>query len=367
MEEAYKNSIDKYPSLFLILALMIMCLSFFPIARLEFPDNPIHQYHFIDVSFKNRIPFHFLFLWFVSIVLILGYFYLSRLDDDKLLFYSFFLILLFIISLNLTLIFCLVSVIVQGYDLLEVVEYYNSIGEVTSLHIEVGVIMIIIVLVSGLVTVTNLQMRITNDYKSKIFSILVLLIFPIFEIILGAFTYLNLITYTKTTTTLVIVLIFGLSFFSSLFLLKYKLGLNTKEFQDQTNLEEIKKSIFGILPNLTLIFKQQGIPLMEIQTKIGYNINTISLLLREMISNREIQGYLDHRQTITDFNDDILYLEENPCFVCELCKNSFEIISTNIQCGDCSRFVCQECYDQMRNVGHTECPYCGSETVKENL
>ena len=62
--------------------------------------------------------------------------------------------------------------------------------------------------------------------------------------------------------------------------------------------------------------------IIEIEKEINFDFTQVAKVIKNMITKGEIIGFLDHRQTVGDLSDDILYLESEPSFQCEICKET---------------------------------------------
>lgn len=134
----------------------------------------------------------------------------------------------------------------------------------------------------------------------------------------------------------------------------------------EPNYNIIKKNIriklFEILPSLEKVYGQSGIPVIAFQEHIDTGLEFIYTILKEMITKGEINGYIDHQKTISDISDDIYYTQVNPLFYCEMCKKSLTTSEERVQCDKCDRYLCVDCYNDMRKVKHLFCPYCGNNS-----
>ena len=136
---------------------------------------------------------------------------------------------------------------------------------------------------------------------------------------------------------------------------------------------QVKKAIFDILPELKLIFKQTGIPLIEIQREIDCDFAIVAKIIKQMIAKSEIMGFLNHRQTVGDLSDDILYLESEPSFrhfiskddgkdVCSICRRKIDD-TVRVSCPNCKNVFHEAHFAEVVKVTG-KCPIC-KKKIKE--
>ncbi|UCE13973.1 MAG: hypothetical protein JSV04_02055 [Candidatus Heimdallarchaeota archaeon] len=131
-----------------------------------------------------------------------------------------------------------------------------------------------------------------------------------------------------------------------------------------THSERVKEAIFEVLPDFKSIYGEIGIPIIEIQKKVNYEYATVSDVLKQMIAKHVIKGHIDHRQTIDEQADDLLFLEIDPTFQCEICKAEKVLKEPHFQCTKCDRYICASCHSDMNQVGYLQCSYCRSDELK---
>ncbi|UCE14033.1 MAG: hypothetical protein JSV04_02370 [Candidatus Heimdallarchaeota archaeon] len=136
--------------------------------------------------------------------------------------------------------------------------------------------------------------------------------------------------------------------------------------QERAEFNGVKKTIFSVLPDLNQIYGKVGIPIIEIQKKVNNKSTLVSDVLKEMIASHVIKGYIDHRQTLDDHADDLLFLESDPTYECGMCKTTQALKDPYFQCANCERYICPACHSDMRQVGLVQCPYCSSIDIKSS-
>ncbi|MHA1975482.1 MAG: hypothetical protein ACW98I_01145 [Candidatus Hodarchaeales archaeon] len=143
-------------------------------------------------------------------------------------------------------------------------------------------------------------------------------------------------------------------------------GLNKKEeFADRgVDLNEVRPLII----ELSKSFGVAGIPisrlydryLSEYRSRIPYKKFYSSLLHFQSLGY--LGGRIDHLGTPGISEDDLLIITADR-FFCMFCNTQFSTLKEHLQCDECLRFVCDECYEERKTVGFIECPFCQADST----
>ncbi len=112
-----------------------------------------------------------------------------------------------------------------------------------------------------------------------------------------------------------------------------------------------------------------GISFIEISRQWGIPVKYVRDLLDIAIKDKIIQGKINRREkryynnqiaSIQSTKKEMKTFEEiSTPFFCQVCEAKRPSTKKRLQCHKCSRFVCEDCFRAMREVGKTNCPMCG--------
>ena len=142
---------------------------------------------------------------------------------------------------------------------------------------------------------------------------------------------------------------------------------NTRTFLDFRNQErEIKKYTAAVLDTITTIHDIEGkkqIPLVRIARINKLDIPLVNMILRHLVEQQLIQGFLDTSGTYDTASDDYLVLGSDK-IRCYLHEGEISISAPHYQCLTCFRSVCPDCYTTMKETNMSTCMFCGGEMQK---
>ncbi len=142
---------------------------------------------------------------------------------------------------------------------------------------------------------------------------------------------------------------------------------NTRTFLDFRKQErEISKHKKAVLDTITMIHDIEGekqIPLSRIAQLNRLEIPLVNLILRALVEQQLIQGFLDTSGTYDTASDDYLILGSNN-IKCYLHEGEIPIADPHYQCLTCFRSVCPDCYSTMKETNMSNCMFCGGEMHK---
>ncbi|PWI47625.1 hypothetical protein CEE45_10690 [Candidatus Heimdallarchaeota archaeon B3_Heim] len=139
---------------------------------------------------------------------------------------------------------------------------------------------------------------------------------------------------------------------------------NTRTFLDFRKQEkEINKHKKAVLDTIAMIHDIEGkkqIPLTRIARVNKLEIPLVNMILRNLVEQQLIQGFLDTSGTYDTASDDYLILGSDK-IRCYLHEGEISISAPHYQCLTCFRSVCPECYSTMKETNMSNCMFCGGE------
>ncbi len=139
---------------------------------------------------------------------------------------------------------------------------------------------------------------------------------------------------------------------------------NTKTFLDyrkqERAVEKHKKAIKDTIVMIHEIEGEKQISLQRIAKITKLEIPLVNTILSHLIEQQLIQGFLETSGTFDTVLDDYLILGSDK-ITCHIHEGEISISTPHLQCIQCFRIVCADCYSSIEAGGMSNCIFCGGE------
>lgn len=127
-----------------------------------------------------------------------------------------------------------------------------------------------------------------------------------------------------------------------------------------------EKIVIDTISTLFEIEDNNQIPIQRVAKVARLDINLTHEILRRLIGQQTINGFIETSGTYDTVADDILILGSDK-FYCEIHDEAhidpLKLTEAHYQCSSCFRTLCDKCNTEMKEQGMTNCLFCGSETT----
>jgi hypothetical protein len=139
---------------------------------------------------------------------------------------------------------------------------------------------------------------------------------------------------------------------------------NTRTYLDfrkqEKAIEKHSRSIIDTIATLHDIEGKNQIPLTRIAKLNRLDISLVNIILRRLVEQQLIQGFLETSGTYDNVEDDYLVLGSSK-INCYMHEGEISISDSSYQCTTCFRSICSDCYFSMKEQGVDTCVYCGGQ------
>lgn len=149
--------------------------------------------------------------------------------------------------------------------------------------------------------------------------------------------------------------------------LKEKISYSTLKTKARTYLDYRKhentigkneKSVIDIISTLYEIEEKNQIPIRRIAKVANLELSLTHEIIKRLISQQSLQGFIESGGTYDVIEDDILILGSDK-YHCEIHDEDLQVSTEHYQCSNCFRGVCKKCYSEMVEQGMSTCLFCG--------
>jgi hypothetical protein len=143
-----------------------------------------------------------------------------------------------------------------------------------------------------------------------------------------------------------------------------KIKENTRTYLDfrkkERAIEKHKRAVIDTVATIYDIEGKKQIPLKRIAQLNRLEISLVNEILRHLVEQQLIQGFLETSGTYDNVSDDYLILGSSK-INCYMHEGEIPISDSSYQCTTCFRNICSACYSSMKKQGIDSCIYCGGE------
>ncbi len=125
-----------------------------------------------------------------------------------------------------------------------------------------------------------------------------------------------------------------------------------------------EKMVIDTISALYEVEESNQIAILRIAKIAKLEIELTHEIVRRLIGQQSINGFIETAGTYETIDDDMLILGSDK-FYCEIHDEArvdpLKIINSHYQCTNCFRTVCESCRDEMREQGMSNCLFCQNE------
>ncbi|MHA2248444.1 MAG: hypothetical protein ACXADY_26080 [Candidatus Hodarchaeales archaeon] len=125
-----------------------------------------------------------------------------------------------------------------------------------------------------------------------------------------------------------------------------------------------EKMVIDTISALYEVEESNQIAILRIAKIAKLEIELAHEIIRRLIGQQTINGFIESAGTYETISDDILTLGSDK-FYCEIHDEAhvdpLKITNSHFQCTYCFRAVCDKCHKEMKEQGMNQCLFCGNE------